>query len=186
MLGTGTLDALIAKGYKYMFVSNSDNLGAAMDLKLLTWFAESGKPFAWCAQRTDADKKGGHLAQGSKGLLLRESAQCPDEDEKEFQNVGKHKYFAPTTVDQPECAQGDDGQEQRSAAAACDEEFEDRRPARQEEHQGIAHSICKRVSYSGTGDAKTAPSPAPSPTHTPAPTPGAAARDRHGRRHRVV
>ena len=77
-----------------MFVSNSDNLGATMDVKLLTWFAESGKPFAMeCAQRTDADKKGGHLAAGSKGLLLRESAQCPDEDEKEFQNVSKHKYF---------------------------------------------------------------------------------------------
>ena len=27
------------------------------------------------------------------GLLLRESAQCPDEDEKEFQNVSKYKYF---------------------------------------------------------------------------------------------
>ena len=40
----------------------------------------------------DADKKGGHLAEDLKGgLLLRESAQCPDEDEKEFQNVGKYK-----------------------------------------------------------------------------------------------
>jgi hypothetical protein len=29
-----------------MFVSNSDNLGATMDLKLLTWFATSGAPFA--------------------------------------------------------------------------------------------------------------------------------------------
>merc|ERR1719331_2630634 len=101
MLGTGVLDTLIKKGYKYMFVSNSDNLGATMDLKLLTWFARksgkdgcSGAPFAMeCAQRTDADKKGGHLANGKKGLLLRESAQCPDEDEKEFQNVGKYKYF---------------------------------------------------------------------------------------------
>merc|ERR1719324_2187630 len=96
MLGTGSLDTLLAKGYKYMFVSNSDNLGATMDVKLLTWFAQSGKPFAMeCAQRTDADKKGGHLAKDAKtdGLLLRESAQCPDEDEKEFQNVGKHKYF---------------------------------------------------------------------------------------------
>jgi len=96
MLGTGTLDSLLAKGFKYMFVSNSDNLGATMDLKLLTWFAESGKPFAMeCAQRTDADKKGGHLAaDASSGqMLLREAAQCPDEDEKEFQNVGKYKYF---------------------------------------------------------------------------------------------
>merc|ERR1719231_1629521 len=67
-----------------------------MDVKLLTWFAQSGKPFAMeCAQRTDADKKGGHLAaDASTGqMLLRESAQCPDEDEKEFQNVGKYKYF---------------------------------------------------------------------------------------------
>jgi len=85
---------LLSQGYKYMFVSNSDNLGATMDLKLLTWFAQSGKPFAMeCATRTDADKKGGHLAQSSKGLLLRESAQCPESDEKEFQNVSKHKYF---------------------------------------------------------------------------------------------
>ena len=78
-----------------MFVSNSDNLGATMDLKLLTWFAQSGKPFAMeCATRTEADKKGGHLAQSAKGLLLRESAQCPEADEKEFQNVAKHKARA--------------------------------------------------------------------------------------------
>jgi len=77
-----------------MFVSNSDNLGATMDLKLLTWFAKSGAPFAMeCAARTDADKKGGHLAKKEGGLLLREAAQCPDEDEKEFQNIGKYKYF---------------------------------------------------------------------------------------------
>merc|ERR1719384_2500491 len=47
------------------------------------------------ATRTDADKKGGHLARDNKTgkLLLRESAQCPDEDEKEFQNVSKYKFF---------------------------------------------------------------------------------------------
>ena len=95
MLGSGTLDKLLAKGYKYMFVSNSDNLGATMDLKLLTWFAESKAPFAMeCAQRTDADKKGGHLCRmGASKLALRESAQCPDEDEKVFQDVTKHKFF---------------------------------------------------------------------------------------------
>jgi len=96
MLGSGTLDKLLAKGFKYMFVSNSDNLGATMDLKLLTHFASSKAPFMMeVAVRTDADKKGGHLARDSRsgGLLLRESAQCPDEDEKEFQNVAKHKFF---------------------------------------------------------------------------------------------
>jgi len=94
MVGSGTLDKLLAKGFKYMFVSNSDNLGATMDLKLLTWFAKSGAPFAMeCAQRTDADKKGGHLCQLGSKLALRESAQCPDEDEKAFQDVSKHKFF---------------------------------------------------------------------------------------------
>merc|ERR1719158_2687451 len=96
MLGSGTLDKLLGKGFKYMFVSNSDNLGATMDLKLLTYFAQSKAPFMMeVATRTDADKKGGHLARDNAtgGLLLRESAQCPEEDEKEFQNVGKYKFF---------------------------------------------------------------------------------------------
>ncbi|CAE7430164.1 UGP1 [Symbiodinium sp. CCMP2592] len=78
--------------YRYMFVSNSDNLGATMDLKILTHFVQSGAPFMMeVAERTD--KKGGHLAKdkATGGLLLRESAQCPEEDEKEFQNVGKYK-----------------------------------------------------------------------------------------------
>ncbi|CAJ1336609.1 unnamed protein product [Effrenium voratum] len=96
MLGSGTLEKLLKKGYRYMFVSNSDNLGATMDLKILTHFVHSGAPFMMeVAERTDADKKGGHLAvdKASGGLLLRESAQCPDEDEKEFQNVAKYKFF---------------------------------------------------------------------------------------------
>jgi UDP-N-acetylglucosamine pyrophosphorylase len=96
MLGSGTLDKLLGKGFKYMFVSNSDNLGATMDLKLLTYFVESGAPFMMeVADRTDADKKGGHLAtkKADGGLALRESAQCPPEDEKAFQDTSKYAYF---------------------------------------------------------------------------------------------
>eukprot|EP00931_Biecheleriopsis_adriatica_P074422 TRINITY_DN4847_c0_g1_i1.p1 TRINITY_DN4847_c0_g1~~TRINITY_DN4847_c0_g1_i1.p1 ORF type:complete len:924 (-),score=235.81 TRINITY_DN4847_c0_g1_i1:153-2924(-) len=96
MLGSGTLDKLLEKGFKYMFVSNSDNLGASMDLKVLTYFADSKAPFMMeVADRTDADKKGGHLAKDNAtgGLTLRESAQCPDEDEKAFQDVSKYKFF---------------------------------------------------------------------------------------------
>ena len=42
---TGMLDQLLADGIKYMFVSNSDNLGATLDLELLNYFAESDKSF---------------------------------------------------------------------------------------------------------------------------------------------
>ena len=58
--------------------------GATLDLSLLTYFAESGQPFMMeCAERTEADKKGGHLAvRASDGqLILRESAQCAKADE---------------------------------------------------------------------------------------------------------
>lgn len=95
--GSGTLKKLIDSGKKYMFVSNSDNLGATLDLKILTHFANSGSPFMMeVATRTDADKKGGHLAKTNEDkprLLLRESAQCTAADEESFQNVGKWKYF---------------------------------------------------------------------------------------------
>ena len=48
---------------KYMFVSNSDNLGATLDLDLLSYFASHNLPFLMeCCTRTEADKKGGHLA----------------------------------------------------------------------------------------------------------------------------
>jgi len=96
MLGSGTLDKLIADGFKYMFVSNSDNLGATMDVSILTHFVQSGAPFMMeVAQRTDADKKGGHLATMKEGggLTLRELAQCPEEDEKAFQDTTRYSYF---------------------------------------------------------------------------------------------
>jgi len=96
LAGSGMLEALLADGKEYMFVSNSDNLGATLDLDLLAHFAGKALPFLMeCADRTAADKKGGHLAKRASdgGLLLRESAQCPPADEAAFQDVGKHKYF---------------------------------------------------------------------------------------------
>lgn len=91
------LEALLGEGKRYLFVSNSDNLGATLDLDLLAHFAASGAPFLMeCAQRTAADKKGGHLARKGGpggGLVLRESAQCPKADEAHFQDVSRHRYF---------------------------------------------------------------------------------------------
>ena len=45
LLGSHFLDALLKEGIKYLFVSNSDNLGATLDLDLLAYFAGSGKSF---------------------------------------------------------------------------------------------------------------------------------------------
>ena len=81
---------------KYMFVSNSDNLGATLDLDLLSYFAQKEYGFMMeCCTRTEADKKGGHLAlrTADNQLILRESAQCGKEDENSFQDVTRHKFF---------------------------------------------------------------------------------------------
>ncbi|MEM7114403.1 MAG: UTP--glucose-1-phosphate uridylyltransferase [Chloroflexota bacterium] len=93
---SGILDDLLAAGYEYAFVSNSDNLGAIVDAQILGFFAENQLPFMMeVADRTEMDKKGGHLAQRSADgqLTLRESAQCPPEDEIYFQDITRHKYF---------------------------------------------------------------------------------------------
>ncbi|CAK0815490.1 unnamed protein product [Prorocentrum cordatum] len=162
---SGKLDQLLQGGYEYAFVSNSDNLGATLDLRLLGRLASGGAPMlmealgdararerereiratdgrdtlvAWrrrksrrrrhtCTQllnstagshiktiafilggaqqlrrplsevcvRGEDDKKGGHLCRdlATGKLTLRESAQCPEEDEKAFQDIGKHRFF---------------------------------------------------------------------------------------------
>lgn len=45
-------------------------------------------------ERTAADKKGGHLCRRKSDgkFLLRESAMCPDEDKKHFEDIAKHKW----------------------------------------------------------------------------------------------
>ena len=94
LLGSGILKQLLADGVRFLFVSNSDNLGATLDLGLLTYFAESGKPFLMeVAERTLSDRKGGHLARRDGKLLLRELAQCPESDQGAFQNIERHRFF---------------------------------------------------------------------------------------------
>jgi len=103
---SGMLDALLAGGYEYLFISNSDNLGATLDLGILGYIANQQIPFLMeVAERTEADKKGGHIARlrktgqaGSGQLILRELAQCPADDLPAFQDIRKHRYFNTNTI----------------------------------------------------------------------------------------
>lgn len=95
LVTSGMLDQLLARGVEYAFVSNADNLGAVLDPAILGYFAESRAPFLMeVADRTPADRKGGHLAREADGrLVLRELAQCPPEDIDAFQDIGRYRYF---------------------------------------------------------------------------------------------
>ncbi|MGR3318627.1 MAG: UTP--glucose-1-phosphate uridylyltransferase, partial [Candidatus Anammoxibacter sp.] len=100
LVTSGMLNTLLKAGYKYAFISNADNLGAVMDELILGYFVENQLPFMMeVADRTLADRKGGHLARTSNGkLILRESAQCPISDKESFQDTTLHKYFNTNSI----------------------------------------------------------------------------------------
>ena len=93
---TGLLDRLLSQGFRYAFVSNADNLGALLHMGILGHVASRGIPFLMeVTARTECDRKGGHLARerDTGRLLLRESAQCPDDETADFQDVSKYRFF---------------------------------------------------------------------------------------------
>jgi UTP--glucose-1-phosphate uridylyltransferase len=96
LLTSGMLALLLERGYRYAFMSNSDNLGAVLEPRILAWIASEGLPYVCeVTERTEADKKGGHIAvlKETGGLILRETAQTPDEDMDAFTDVDRHPYF---------------------------------------------------------------------------------------------
>ena len=100
LVTSGMLDELLSAGYEYAFVSNADNLGATLDERILGWFAREELPFVMeVADRTEADRKGGHLARRrGGGFVLREIAQTPDSDAEAFQDVSRHRFFNTNTL----------------------------------------------------------------------------------------
>jgi UTP--glucose-1-phosphate uridylyltransferase len=100
LVASGMLTELLEQGYEHAFVSNSDNLGAVVEPRIAAWFAREGLPFVMeVADRTDADRKGGHIARRrGRGLVLRETAQTPDDDLEAFQDTSRHRYFNANTL----------------------------------------------------------------------------------------
>ena len=72
-----------------------------LDPRILAWIASEEAPFVMeVADRTPADRKGGHIARrrSDGGLLLREIAQTPDADLDAFQDTARHRYFNTNTI----------------------------------------------------------------------------------------
>jgi len=95
LTASGVLQQLLDAGFRAIFVSNADNLGAVPDAQMAAWFADSGAPFASeVSRRTPADRKGGHLAvRRSDGqLVLRETAQTAPEDADAMSDINRHRF----------------------------------------------------------------------------------------------
>jgi UTP--glucose-1-phosphate uridylyltransferase len=97
---SGLLRALRDAGIRYAFVSNADNLGAVLSPDILGWIATERVPFVMeVCDRSEADKKGGHVARRKDGrLMLREFSQCPEEELDSFQDIARWRYFNTNTL----------------------------------------------------------------------------------------
>lgn len=98
---SGLLDVLQQQGIEYLFISNSDNLGARPSRTLAQYFEDTGAPFmVEVATRTFADRKGGHFVRDmSTGrLILREMSQVAQKDKAAAQNIARHPYFNTNSI----------------------------------------------------------------------------------------
>ncbi|XP_042500170.1 UTP--glucose-1-phosphate uridylyltransferase-like [Macadamia integrifolia] len=93
-MNSGKLDALLAKGKEYVFVANSDNLGAVVDLNILNHLIKNKNEYCMeVTPKTLADVKGGTLISYEGRVQLLEIAQVPDEHVSEFKSIEKFKIF---------------------------------------------------------------------------------------------
>ncbi|HEX7717221.1 MAG TPA: UTP--glucose-1-phosphate uridylyltransferase [Marmoricola sp.] len=101
MSAAGLVRTLLDAGYRQVFLSNADNLGAVPEPRVAGWFAESGAPFAIEAvRRTPSDRKGGHFAtRKSDGrIVLRETAQTLPEDQAALGDLDRHRFTSTNNI----------------------------------------------------------------------------------------
>lgn len=95
LFASGLIPKLLEQGFRYLFVANIDNLGAVPDPRLAGWFATSGAPYAAeVTERTDMDRKGGHLAHriADGRLVLRDTAQVSPDEMDFFVDIHRHPW----------------------------------------------------------------------------------------------
>nr|QBH73774.1 UTP-glucose-1-phosphate uridylyltransferase 2 [Franklinothrips vespiformis] len=94
---SGLLKTFIEQGREYCFISNIDNLGATVDLRisdLLLNTEEKSPEFVMeVTDKTKADVKGGTLIHYENKLRLLEIAQVPKEHVEDFKSVKTFKFF---------------------------------------------------------------------------------------------
>ncbi|HWD70321.1 MAG TPA: UTP--glucose-1-phosphate uridylyltransferase [Solirubrobacteraceae bacterium] len=96
LVGSGLIEALKEQGFRYVMISNSDNLGATVDPLIAGHIVRENIPFLMeVVLGTAADRKGGHIARrgGDGQLILRETAQTPAEDAESFRDYRKWRYY---------------------------------------------------------------------------------------------
>ncbi len=93
---SGMLDALLDDGFRYAMIANADNLGSTPDPRIAGHLERGEIPFLMeVVEGTEADRKGGHIARrrADDQLVLRETAQTPEEDQESFRDYRRWRYY---------------------------------------------------------------------------------------------
>ncbi|CEI64182.1 unnamed protein product [Fusarium venenatum] len=94
LYNSGILDKLLDRGIEIVFLSNVDNLGAVVDLRILQHMMETNAEYIMeLTNKTKADVKGGTIIDYEGSVRLLEIAQVPKEHVNEFKSIKKFKYF---------------------------------------------------------------------------------------------
>ncbi len=94
LFGSGLLDNLLWLGFRYVFISNIDNLAAEISPLILgRMVAGNHDSMMEVTRKTPADVKGGAPVKYRDRLTLLELAQVPDEYQDDFQDIGQYRYF---------------------------------------------------------------------------------------------
>ena len=97
LFSSGVAAQLQAEGREYIFVSNTDNLGALVEPRLLARMERAGTDFAMeVTPKTALDVKGGTPVANTKtgkGIRLLEIAQVAPEHKKDFEGLETFPYF---------------------------------------------------------------------------------------------
>ncbi|KAG9952962.1 UDP-glucose pyrophosphorylase, partial [Aureobasidium melanogenum] len=94
LYNSGILDKLLERGVEIVFLSNADNLGAVVDLKILQHMVDTKAEYIMeLTDKTKADVKGGTIIDYEGQARLLEIAQVPKEHVNEFKSIKKFKYF---------------------------------------------------------------------------------------------
>jgi len=97
LLASGMLGEMLTRGYRYAFVANADNLGAVPEPRIVGWMAREGIPFIMeVVEGTAADRKGGHIALRDGRLVLRDTAQAPDDGS--FTDFARWRFYNSNNV----------------------------------------------------------------------------------------
>ncbi len=95
----GILDAFLADGIRYLFISNSDNLGASFDMRILGMMARQRLEMVMeVAERTALDVKGGTIVRRGGCLKLLERAQVLESELPDFEDIHRFSVFNTNSI----------------------------------------------------------------------------------------